>query len=291
MAWRPIRYTTVCLSLLGALAAGAPAASQEAEPVALQWTRGPGTAPIGADLAEIQLGENYVFLDAAGTARLMELTQNPVSGQELATVAPVSDDEHWFLIFEFDEVGYVSDEEKNSLDADAMLASIREGTEQANKERSARGWPTMRIVGWHEKPHYDQATNNLSWAIIGEGDGGRAINRIVKILGRRGVMTATLVASPDELAAAVPHVDALLDAYTFRPGHTYAEFVPGKDKLAKYGLTALVVGGVGAALVKSGLLAKLWKPLVVGLGALGAGVKRFFFGGRSAQHDPERPIV
>ena len=63
------------------------------------------------------------------------------------------------------------------------------------------------------------------------------------------------------------------------------------DKLAEYGLTALVVGGAGAALLKSGLLAKLWEPLVATLAALGVGIKRLFFGGRSAEHDPEKPIV
>jgi uncharacterized membrane-anchored protein len=265
--------------------------SQAQEEPILGWTRGPGTAPIGSNLAEIDLTDAYVFLDADDSQRFMELNRNPVSGAELATVAPISQESNWFIIFEWEDSGYVPDDEKDSLDADAMLESIRTGTEAANKERRERGWPTMSIVGWHEMPHYDARTNNLSWAIVGRGDGGDTINRITKLLGRRGVMTATLVASPDELPAAIPEVDTLLDSYRFRPGSTYAEFVPGKDKLAKYGLTALVVGGAGAALVKSGLLAKIWKPLVVALAAAGAGIKRFFFGGRSSKHDPEKPLV
>jgi uncharacterized membrane-anchored protein len=117
------------------------------------------------------------------------------------------------------------------------------------------------------------------------------MNRIVKLLGRRGVMTATLVASPEELPIAIAQVDRLLEGYRYRPGNTYAEYVPGKDKLAKYGLTALVVGGAGAALVKSGLLARFWKPIAAALAALGVAVKRFFFSGRSAEHDPEKPIA
>ena len=43
--------------------------------------------------------------------------------------------------------------------------------------------------------------------------------------------------------------------------------------------------------MKSGLLARLWKPIVLGLAALGAGLKRVFFSGRSAQHHPEAPIT
>lgn len=275
-------------ALLLLMAAAAPA---QEEP-ALAWERGPGTAPIGDGLAEIELGEEHVFLDDEGSQRLMELLQNPVSGAEVATVAPVSDEEDWFVIFEWSPVGYVADDEKDGLDGDAMLESIREGTAEANAQRRERGWPTLEIVGWHETPHYDARTNNLSWAIVGESsDGDRSINRIVKLLGRRGVMTATLVASPEEMSGAVPRVDALLDGYRFRPGNTYAEYLPGKDKLAEYGLTALVVGGAGAALVKSGLLAKLWKPIAALLVAVGAGLKRLFSSGRSSQHDPERPIT
>ena len=63
-------------------------------------------------------------------------------------------------------LGYVSDDEKDELDAEAILDSIRQGTEAGNEEREKRGWPTMNIVGWHEEPHYDENTNNLSWAII-----------------------------------------------------------------------------------------------------------------------------
>ncbi|MBW2420413.1 MAG: DUF2167 domain-containing protein [Deltaproteobacteria bacterium] len=275
----------------GLLLFGAPSSvAQEAAPTPPPWQRGPMTAPIGDGLAEIEIDEDYVFLDAAGTRRFMELTENPVSGTEMATLAPIADEANWFVVFEFNETGYVSDEEKDQLDADAMIDSIRTGTEAANEERRKRGWQTMSIVGWHEEPHYDDLTNNLSWAIVGDSGGHQSINRIIKVLGRRGVMTVTLVAGPDELVSAIPLTNSLLAGYRYRAGSTYAEYVPGSDKLAEYGLTALVVGGGAAALVKSGLLARFWKPIALGLAALGAGIKRFFFGGRSAEHDPEKPI-
>lgn len=271
------------------LFAGA-AAADDPQPNPLPWKHGPTTAGIG-DLAELDLSDSFVFLDADGTRRLMELTQNPVSGNELATVSSAAKDQNWFVVFEFEPTGYVKDDERNDLDADAMLASIRKGTEASNEERRKHGWGTMEIVGWHEAPHYDAQTNNLSWAVIAKSsEGGQTVNRMIKLLGRRGVMTATLVASPEELVAAIPLVDGLIEGYRYKPGHTYAEFVPSTDKLAEYGLTALVVGGAGAALVKSGLLVKLWKPIVVGLVALGAGVKRLLFGGRKAHDSVEGSV-
>lgn len=290
MALEIRRSALLLLILLATLGAALPALAQQEAPV-LPWSQGPATAPVGSDLAEIDLGGDYVYLDGDGTRQLMELTHNPVNGTEQATVAPVAEDANWFLVFEWDDIGYVPDDEKDSLDADAMLQSIREGTEAANEERRKRGWPTMEIIGWHEEPHYDPSSNNLSWAIIGQNsDGGQTINRLIKLLGRRGVMTVTLVSTPDELTAATGAVDALLGGYRFRPGHTYAEYMPSTDKLAQYGLTALVVGGAGAALVKSGLLAKLWKPLMVAVIGIGAALKRLFGGGRSSQHDPTKPI-
>jgi uncharacterized membrane-anchored protein len=277
----------LCFALFGA----APeATAQDDKEIQLPWQEGSMGMPIGDGLAQIDLNSEYLFLGAEGTQLFMELTQNPVNGREVATVMPRDGEQGWFLVFEYDDVGYVPDDEKDSLDAATMIASIREGTEAANAERRKRGWVTMRIVDWHEEPFYDSSTNNLTWSIIGESNGERNVNRMIKLLGREGVMTATLVSSPEGLENAAAVTDSLLADYRYVPGQTYAEFVPGTDKLAQYGLTALVVGGGAAALLKSGLLARFWKPLVVALAALGAGVKRLFFSGRSSKHDMDKPI-
>ena len=69
----------------------------------------------------------------------------------------------------------------------------------------------------------------------GESEGERAINRITNLRGRRGVMTATLVSVPDELASACSKVDELLPGFSFQPGNTYAEFVASEDRLAEKG--------------------------------------------------------
>jgi uncharacterized membrane-anchored protein len=275
---------------LALLVAAVEAPAEDEPGIQLPWQEGAMGTPIGEGLAEIDLPSEYLFLDAEGTRQFMELTQNPVSGTEVATVMPKDNQQGWFLVFEYEDVGYVPDDEKDSLDADAMLASIREGTEAANEERRKRGWTTMRIVGWYEAPHYDSSTHNLTWSIIGEAGGEQNVNRMVKLLGRRGVMTATLVSSPEALDAAAASADSLLADYRYVRGQTYAEYVPGSDKLAQYGLTALVVGGGAAALLKSGLLARFWKPIAVALAGLGAGIKRLFFGGRSSKHDMDKPI-
>jgi uncharacterized membrane-anchored protein len=287
-AFRHARGVGLAILLATVLAAFAGHAEEE---VQLPWQPGPMNAAIGNGLAHIELSESYVFLDADGTRKFMELTQNPVSGSEMATVMPTDPEQDWFLVFEYEASGYVADDEKDSLDAEAMITSIREGTEAANEERRSRGWDTMNIVGWQEEPFYDPQTNNLTWSIMGESAGIQNVNRTIKLLGRRGVMTATLVSSPEILPLAAPLTDTLLAGYDYVAGNTYAEYVPGTDKLAAYGLTALVVGGGAAALVKSGILARFWKPLVVALVAMGAGIKRIFTTGRSAKHGMDDPIA
>jgi uncharacterized membrane-anchored protein len=274
------------LSSLVVLSFAAPSLAQEANaPAPLQWRQGPETFPISGSLAEIELSDGYVFLDGAESQRLMELTQNPVSGGEVATVSAATNDSNWFLVFEWDEMGYVADDDRDSLDADALLADIQAATDRANEERRERGFGEFRVVGWHDEPRYDEQTHNLTWAIKGQDEQGTVtINRMTKLLGRRGVMTVTLVAGPDELAAAEAETGSMLSgAFRFQPGSKYAEYVPGQDRLAEVGLAALVVGGGAALLAKSGLLARFWKLIVFGLVAAGAGAKRLFFGGRSSQ--------
>jgi uncharacterized membrane-anchored protein len=257
----------------------APGGAQGEAPV-LEWEDGPLVASVGGDLAEIDVPEGFVFLGKEGTGSLLQLMENPVSGQELATLSSKEQGVNWFIFFEWNPVGWVDDSDQDELDPEGLLSSIRDGNQASNAEREKRGWSTLEIVGWRESPHYDAATHNLTWAITARSEGHEIVNRNVKLLGRHGVMSATLVADPEDLAGASVTADRLLTGFRFKPGSTYAEYLPGSDKVAQYGLTALVAGGAGAALVKSGLLARFWKLLVVGAGALVAGLGRIFRGRR-----------
>jgi uncharacterized membrane-anchored protein len=67
----------------------------------------------------------------------------------------------------------------------------------------------------------------------------------------------------------------MIGGFTYSPGFKYAEWRRG-DKVAAYGLTALVAGGAGVALAKSGLLVKFWKLIVAGLAAAAAALKKMW---------------
>ncbi len=242
----------------------------------IDWQLGPCVCKLGS-AAQVRIPEGFRCTGREGTKRFLELNQNPASGEDLGTIlSPIGDDNrYWFAIFTFDEIGFVKDDEKDKLDADKILASIKQGTAAANEERRKRGWGTLEIVGWEKQPFYDSRTNNLSWAIRAKSAGGEGVNYSTRLLGRYGVMHANLVTSAELFSAQLPEFETSLQAFSFQQGSRYAEFRAG-DKIAKYGLTALVAGGAGAALAKSGLLAKFWKLLVVGAVAVFAAIKRFF---------------
>jgi uncharacterized membrane-anchored protein len=255
-----------------------PNAAQGPQPPAVNWVEGPGKGQIGS-MAVINIPQGYRFCGAADTQKLMKFMQNPVSGNELGFFA--SDTADWFIVFEFNEIGYVKDDEKDELDANAILSSLREGNERGNETRRSNGWPTLEIVGWEVPPKYDSVTNNLEWAIkLRDSGGGENVNFNTRLLGRKGVMEAALVIDTQSLAATLPEFKTLLGGYSFIEGETYASYRQG-DKIAEYGLTALVTGGAVAVAAKSGLLAKLlkggWKILVV-VGVAIAGVFKKIFG-------------
>lgn len=243
----------------------------------VNWQKGPSVGQLGVN-AEVKVPEGYIFAGPRDTRTLMEATQNPISNQELGFIALT--DENWFVVFEFDDVGYVKDEEKSSLDANAILDSIKKGTEESNKERVRRGWPTLNVIGWETAPRYNESTNNLEWATRAESEGSLSVNHNTRLLGRDGVMRVTLVTDPETLPETLPKFRKMLEGFTFNEGHRYAEFRPG-DRTAAYGLTGLIVAGGAAAAVKTGAFKWLWKVLVAAAIGIAALVKKLFSRNRS----------
>lgn len=280
MARKALRYVLffalLALALSLVTAAQEPPPSQQSQPK-IDWQVGPTTARLG-NIATLKIPAGYQFTGVEGTRRVLDITHNPASGKELGVVVPQGDNESWLMFFEFEDTGYVKDDEKDKLDADALLKSIKDGTEEANVERQKRGWKPFHVTGWQHTPFYDPITHNLTWAIIGRGDdpaSKSSVNHSIRLLGRRGTMDVDLVVSPDEYAASTSEFNSIISGFSYTQGSRYSDFVKG-DKVAEYGLAALIAGGAGAVLLKTGLLAKFWKLIVVGIAALVGFIKKLF---------------
>ena len=226
------------------------------------------------DIASIEVPAGYSFIQAKDTRRLMEMFGNIPTNIENGLICP--SDLSWFVVFEFTDDGYVNDDEKDSLDADAILKDLKAGNAAGNERRKEMGLETLTLLGWAVPPNYNPQTNNLEWATKLQGeDGGATINFFTKLLGRYGIMNATLVCNPDALNAILPDYQNLLTTYQYNTGNRYSEFKEG-DKIAKYGLTGLIAGGALFAAAKTGLLGKFLKPILIGLAVVGAGIAKFF---------------
>ena len=257
-----------------------------AKPGSLNFVNGPVKAQLG-DVAQVEVPSGYRFLDGKGTRALMKAEGEPTSGNELGMLTPTNKD--WAMFFQFAAEGYVKDDDKDKLDPDKLLASYKRGTAQQNKERESAGAPPIEIIGWEVPPKYDEASHNLEWAIRATCGGEPLLNYNTRLLGRKGYMEVILVIDPDKLPATLPAFRNILAGYSFQTGQTYAEYRAG-DKVAKYGLAALVLGGAAVGAAKLGLLTGLlvflkkgWKLVVVAFAAVAAAIKKFLarvFGGR-----------
>jgi uncharacterized membrane-anchored protein len=244
----------------------------------IRWQTGPCIAKVGSN-AQISVPDGYQFTGPAGARAWAELTQNPPDDRTLGVLMPV-EGRDWFMIFEFDESGYVKDDDKDKLDADAILASIQEGTKESNEDRVRNGWGTLTITGWEQAPHYNPQTHNLEWAIKGHAEGEPLLNYNTRILGRRGVMSVALVVNPAEIATILPESKKVLGGFEYVSGERYAEWQAG-DKIAEYGLAGLVAGGAAAVLIKSGFLTKFLKPIIVGVAVVFGWLGKVLFGRRA----------
>jgi uncharacterized membrane-anchored protein len=239
----------------------------------LDWKLGPGQGDIGA-VASIAVPQGSLFLDPAGTRRFLELLGNLGSDNNY-TFGPR--DLNWFSVFSFDPSGYLKDDEK--IDPDELLAILKQSNAASNEERKRRGLQTIVLESWYVAPHYDVQTKRLEWGTKLRGESGdSSVNYTVRLLGRTGVMSAILVSDPASLDNDMKAFKTGLAGFDFAAGQKYAEFKSG-DKVAEYGLAALVVGGAAAAAAKAGLFKFLGKFIwvgLIGLAGLWAAVRRFF---------------
>jgi uncharacterized membrane-anchored protein len=258
-----------------ALAAPSPEEARE-QMAALDWKRGPTAASLGSK-ATITIPGGTGVLEEKDGARFLELTGNlPSPGHSILV------SNSWWAAFTFDPVGYVKDDEK--IDADALLAQLKEQDGPSNEERRRRGMAALYTDGWHVPPHYDSATRHLEWALrLRSADSSApVINYTVRLLGRSGYESATLVSGPETLDEDVRSFKSILKDFSFKEGERYAEFKQG-DRIAQFGLAALVAGGAAAVATKTGFwkvlagfLAASWKLVVGAVVAVGVGVRKLF---------------
>lgn len=260
------------LSLLTIFSANAANELSEADKalLALDWQTSPGTGDIG-DKAKIKIPKDALFLGNQDTQKFLKLNGNPEAPNTYTIYNPT---EGWFAIFHFTAAGYVKDDEK--IDADALMKSMKERDKGDNEDRKKQGLPPLYLDGWYIPPRYDSATKRLEWATkLHDEKNISTINFSTRILGRGGYMSAVLVTDPKTLDRDIKSFNTTLTKFEYNPGERYSEFKEG-DKIAAYGLGALVAGGAAAAVASKGGFKLLWVAILGAFAAVGAFVKKLF---------------
>lgn len=247
-------------ALIGATSGSALAADEpgkERNPIAeLAWQVGPVEFPLGSR-AKIKLPAQTAALAESESNKFLKLTGN-LPTDRLNIIAG----DNWWATFEFDDAGYVKDDE--TIDADALLKQLKSSDGPSNEERRKMGLPELITDGWYVPPHYDTATKRLEWGlrIHSAADNRPVINYTMRVLGRSGYERVVLVSTPESLDRDVAEFKKVLTGFDFNAGEKYSEFKQG-DRVAQFGLAALVAGGAAAVATKTGF----WKTLLAALAA------------------------
>jgi uncharacterized membrane-anchored protein len=250
-----------------------------------------GEIDLQGGLAKLTVPKEFNFLgaDDAETV-LVKLWGNPPSDNKPlglllpAGMTPVSSN-CWVVTIDYNPDGYVKDDDAAKINYDDLLKKMQAGIAENNQARQKEGYPAITLVGWAAPPHYDAASHKLYWAkqLKFEGEETDTLNYSIRMLGRHGVLELNAVAGIGQFAAIDAQTPQILGMVDFQEGSRYADFNPKTDKVAKYGLTALVAGGVLAMGAKFGLLKGLWvgilalkKFIIIGVIAVVALVKKMF---------------
>lgn len=242
---------------------------------------GPDTVTLG-NQATLKLPKDYTYVPPKEAGQFMKLIGNSVDSSFYGLI--FHDNISGFVSIEYIDSGYIKDDDAKDWDADELLDNLQEGTKEGNKSRAEHGIAPIEVLGWIEKPHYLQPTHRLVWSAairdIGSNvpEAEQGVNYNTYQLGREGYLSLNLVTDRGTVESEKPLANQLLGAVSFNEGKGYGDFNASTDKIAEYGLAALI-GGIAAK--KLGLLAligvtvlKFWKLALIGIAAAGMGAKK-----------------
>jgi uncharacterized membrane-anchored protein len=248
-------------------------------------TAGPADVPL-IDQATLKLPAGDFFVPKAEGMRVMRALGNTVHDPSfVGLVLGTRQNDRWLVVITYIKEGYIKDDDAKDWKADELLNNLKAGVDESNKDRAARGFPEMEVIGWIEPPNYDAASHRLVWSVLGKDkgvsdDASKDVNYNTYALGREGYFSLNLLSDSTRIATDKSAAHELLANLTYQSGKRYEDFSASTDRIAEYGLLALV-GGVAAK--KLGLFAlalafvlKFAKAIFVAAAVFGTGVVKFF---------------
>jgi len=289
-----VLLAALAISISARAQSGPAAQSEEAQANELKaaWVAGAMAATEGPadialiDQATLKLPSGYDFIPKAEGARILRALGNTVfESTFVGLIVGTKPGDEWIVATRYVKEGYIKDDDAKHWDADDLLQNIKEGTAEANKDRHARGFPELEVLGWVEKPAYDSATHRLVWSLLSkqkdEPDAAeKGVNYNTYALGREGYFSLNLLTSSSHVDTDKNAAHELLAALSYKPGKGYEDFNASTDHIAEYGIAALVGGVVAKKLGLFALigvfLAKFAKVIGIAAIAVGGAIWNFF---------------
>ena len=220
------------------------------------------TISLRGGLATVEVPTNFNYLSREDAEKvLVKLWRNPPSSDTLGMLIPADktplDPDCWAVTLSYADDGYVKDADADKINYDKLLKQMQADVREADKERVKAGYQAVELVGWAAPPHYDAGTHKLYWAkdLKFDGETADTLNYNIRVLGRHGVLVLNVIGAMDQLDEIEKKTPQILGMVNFDQGNRYADFDPKIDKVATYGIAALVAGGVAA---KLGFFKLIW---------------------------------
>lgn len=230
--------------------AEAPEEDEEAAPEepGMPHITGPQRVELGHQI-EIDLPEGAVLFEREQAREMLRMDAPGDSFDDVLGMV-IRPDKNWLVVIEYDDIGHVSDDDADHLDADELLESYRRATSRQNAKRREHGISELFVDSWSERPRYDRAARHLVWGLRAHSIEGPVINFFTRILGRGGVASLNLVDDASVIEQSKAEAQDVLTAVRFKQGARYEDFREG-DRSSGIGLRGLVLGGAGIATVKA----------------------------------------
>jgi uncharacterized membrane-anchored protein len=246
-----------------------------------------GVITIGNGLATLSVPDTFRYLNPEQSELIIvQAWGNPPGLKTLGMLFPSDvsplNEQGWGVVITYEEDGYVKDDEAEGIDYTEMLSQMKQATVAGNQERRQQGFPPIELVGWAAPPRYDKTTHKLYWAKELKFDNAieSTLNYDIRALGRKGVLSFNAVASMGQLGEIENRMKDVLGFAEFTAGNRYSDFDPGYDKIAAYGIGALIAGKialkVGFFKLILGALLAAKKLVILGLVALAALLRKLF---------------
>ena len=246
-----------------------------------------GEVSLAGGKVKLTLPPEFQYLDPANARKvLVDIFGNPPdSGSTDGMIVPKGinfiADGGWTAVLKWKGDGYVKDDDFAKINFSEMLDDLKKGYKAGSDERVSKGYGKMELAAWAQQPHYDRATHKLYYAKLFDVQGPeQQLNYDIRVLGRHGHLELSIMSSRSEMQDIEAKAPAILGMVDFTEGNRYADFKPGTDKVAAYGIAGLIAGGV---LAKAGFFKLIWvgilaakKFVIIGVIAIGVWLKKLF---------------